>query len=404
MISSSGYPAPQPGVSLLLSFRAVEKRIVIYGSASLAASRAFAALEAGASVTIVARGGIGSACDELQWRYRNGQLEILGEESVGKRDAIMSPSPASLVCVTDTLLLSSPRRENADVEAIVKLCREERIPLNVADRPDLSDVSFLTTHRFGASPLQVGVTTNGRGCRLASRIKRDLVAKLDKASGEAVSRVGEMRDLAKQEIPNASPEDDEEESTPNRPVPVRVMAEAEESPAERTRRRMKWVAQVSEYWPIDRLARLNREEMTGVLNGQHVTTSSPPPSALTSATTTTPVTLPSHHSLDIPPIPGTIYLVGSGPGHPSLLTRAAYTLLTERAQLVLSDKLVPASVLALIPPHVPVTIARKFPGNADNAQMEMMDAAIEAARKGLCVVRVRFLLLIPLSLYVRLRY
>jgi uroporphyrin-III C-methyltransferase len=59
--------------------------------------------------------------------------------------------------------------------------------------------------------------------------------------------------------------------------------------------------------------------------------------------------------------------------------------------LVLSDKLVPAAVLALIPADVEVRIARKFPGNADGAQIEMMEAAIEAARRGLTVVRVSYL-------------
>jgi uroporphyrin-III C-methyltransferase len=54
----------------------------------------------------------------------------------------------------------------------------------------------------------------------------------------------------------------------------------------------------------------------------------------------------------------------------------------------LSDKLVPAAVLALIPQEVEVRIARKFPGNAEGAQNEMMEAAIEAARRGMTVVRV----------------
>lgn len=81
-------------------------------------------------------------------------------------------------------------------------------------------------------------------------------------------------------------------------------------------------------------------------------------------------------------------LVGSGPGHPALLTLATHSALTRQADLVLSDKLVPAAVLALIPPHVEVRIARKFPGNAEGAQTEMMEAALEAAQRGLTVVRV----------------
>ena len=86
---------------------------------------------------------------------------------------------------------------------------------------------------------------------------------------------------------------------------------------------------------------------------------------------------------------GRVLLVGSGPGHPSLLTLAAHTALTREADLVLTDKLVPEGVLAIIPKHIEVRVARKFPGNAEAAQQEMMDMALKAAREGKTVVRVR---------------
>ena len=87
---------------------------------------------------------------------------------------------------------------------------------------------------------------------------------------------------------------------------------------------------------------------------------------------------------------GQILLVGSGPGHPSLLTLAAHRALTslDRPTRILSDKLVPSEVLALIPKTVPVYIAKKYPGNSEGAQNELMEMAIEGARKGETVVRV----------------
>ena len=45
-------------------------------------------------------------------------------------------------------------------------------------------------------------------------------------------------------------------------------------------------------------------------------------------------------------------------------------------------------ILEVIPSHVQVQIARKFPGNADGTQIELQEAAVEAARRGLTVVRV----------------
>jgi uroporphyrin-III C-methyltransferase len=261
--------------------------------------------------------------------------------------------------------------------------------------PDLCDFSFTSTHRFESSesktPLQIGVTTNGQGCRLAGRIRREIVARLPPEAGAAVQTVGRLREMVRNTTTTSdrSPvkdevSDDNEDSnlpTPNLPVSLRRVSDGNEAAFDRDKRRMKWVAQISEYWPLSRLAQMSTEEMEDVLNSD-VGSPSPPSSSLS---------LPSIHTLLISPPKrtGRILLVGSGPGHPALLTRATHSALTEHAQLVLSDKLVPAAVLALIPAHVEVRIARKFPGNADGAQHELMLAAVDAARRGLTVVRVR---------------
>ena len=71
-----------------------------------------------------------------------------------------------------------------------------------------------------------------------------------------------------------------------------------------------------------------------------------------------------------------------------MLTVAAKKCLTKLATRVLSDKLVPAEIIGLIPTHIPVYIAKKFPGNSEGAQNELMDMALEGARKGEVVVRV----------------
>ncbi|KAH9897687.1 uroporphyrin-III C-methyltransferase [Cubamyces lactineus] len=414
------FPTPVGGASLLLSFKPTKKDILIIGGNTLAAKRAFAALEAEATVIVLARGGASAACEELKWRADQGQLELYDLDALPCSSATLSdywrdakavdtfiytrPTRIHLVCITDTI--ASPkatyRRSYASAREIARECRHRRIPINVTDMPDLCDFSFMSTHRFAASDseqpsaLQVGVTTNGHGCRLAGRIRRDIVANLPKDIGSAVERVGKLRALAKStggvEGEEAAQELDEDGApdTPNEPVPQR---KHEESAEERTRRRVKWVAQVSEYWPIRKLARLTEEEMDAILDGRDIPTgitrsgsgvSSPTPSQGDSEISS------SLHDLSLaPPRRGRIFLVGSGPGHPSLLTVATHAALTKHADLVLSDKLVPDAVLALIPAHVEVRIARKFPGNAEGAQMELMEAAVEAAARGLTVVRLK---------------
>ncbi|EIN14319.1 hypothetical protein PUNSTDRAFT_80582 [Punctularia strigosozonata HHB-11173 SS5] len=243
------------------------------------------------------------------------------------------------------------------------MCESRRIPLNVADMPDLCDFTFNSTHRFvdpatnEPTSLQLGVTTNGQGCRLASRIRRDIVSTLPREIGAAVRKVGQLRKLGKGQ---------------STAIEDAIIDEA-------MRRRMRWVAQVSEYWPYTQIAALSHSNMASILDGDVHTLNPVIPSAAPA----------SVHSFSAATLPGKIFLVGSGPGHPALLTLATHAALTKHAQLVLSDKLVPAAVLALIPSHVEIRIARKFPGNAEGAQQEMMEAAVEAACRGLNVVRLK---------------
>ncbi|KAJ6521390.1 hypothetical protein DFH09DRAFT_1425136 [Mycena vulgaris] len=160
------------------------------------------------------------------------------------------------------------------------------------------------------------------------RVKPDIVSLLAKEVGAAVDKVGIMHALA---TPSSGEEDelgeDDGASTPNRP-----------------------------YWPMSKLVAMTEQEVREVLAGEYSSSPSAP-SALPS----------SLHSLDI-------------------RRKSSWAPL---ADLVLSDKLVTAAVLALIPPTVQVRIAKKFPGNAEGAPNEMMEAAIEGANRGLTVVRVR---------------
>ncbi|KAJ3998590.1 uroporphyrin-III C-methyltransferase [Lentinula boryana] len=474
MISSSpspsnlvtgGFPTPHPGVSLLLSFsfsnpsclNSQPAPFYILGSGPLAAQRAFAALEADASVVILGKGGLENACEELRWRVNQRQIEwvdldnAMGHHNITRDapksdmddvpalDNYFSNLPSSVapkfLCITDTLLSTATRRSRASAISIYTLCHARNMSVNTTDYSDLCDFSFATTYRFPdslASPsshptfpsstqvstsggaLQIAVTTNGQGCRLASRIKREIVTRLPRNLGQAVGNVGRMRGLAKERDQNSNLAqtssstnismaeelgeidpcvDTETASTPNLPVPQRPSRThsstkedslniGNESVAERTRRRMKWVAQISEYWPFEKLAAMTERDMKRYLEDE--CNKSPIP----------PVLLPTsiHSIFPSPPTPakpGQILLIGSGPGHPSLLTVAAHRALTELADIVLADKLVPAAVLELIPSKVEVVIARKFPGNADRAQQEMMERAVKEARKGKCVVRLK---------------
>ena len=128
--------------------------------------------------------------------------------------------------------------------------------------------------------------------------------------------------------------------------------------------------------------------MAAVLDGRDGLRSTTPPTAYDTSEGEAQVTV-SLYGLPLSPPPGRgrIFLVGSSPGHPFLLTLATHADLAKRAQLVLSDKLIPNALLTPITSKVGVRIARKFSGNASVAQRELMEAAVETARRGLAVVQ-----------------
>ena len=397
----------QRGASLLLAFRAQpSSAVLILGSDQLAASRAFSALEADFDVIIMTPGGRASACEELAWRADHAELTIIDSNTAPAETAppITRIGPEtdnhvanalarcldehhsiSLVFVTDTVLGGTPatRRSRASAEQLYGVCRARRVPVNITDTPDLCDFTLPSAHRVPGTPLQLSVTTNGQGCRLGARIRRELVARLPRDAGAAVARMGELRRLARADGEAEAVGDEHYASTPNRPVPQWRVTEGE-TDAERSVRRMRWVAQISEYWSYSHLAGLTQEGMENVLSGNGLGV---PSDSLVGTDTGSS----SRHGLAVVPSSprGRIFLVGSGPGHPGLLTVATRDILTKQADLVLSDKLVPEAVLAIIPKQTEVQIARKFPGNAEGAQQEIMETAVDAASRGLTVVRVR---------------
>ena len=85
--------------------------------------------------------------------------------------------------------------------------------------------------------------------------------------------------------------------------------------------------------------------------------------------------------------PGSVWLVGAGPGDPGLLTlHAAYAL--GQADVVVHDALVSEAVLALASSAV-LELAGKRAGGVRTQQLRINDRLIQLARRGLRVVRLK---------------
>ncbi len=246
--------------------------------------------------------------------------------------------------------------------------------MNVVDSPNLCTFTLLSTHSDG--PLQIGITTSGKGCKLAARIRREVVSTLPSNLGAAVERLGTVRRRIWEEDHAAELSADleaEEDETGQNSAFNRLIT-PEDRDAARTRR-MRWLSQICEYWPLRRLAAISDDDVDTILRSY-------------SASSTACDNGINGTVLDQRRRRGRIVLAGSGPGNPDLLTTATHKAILS-ADLILADKLVPAPVLELVPRRTTVYIARKFPGNADRAQEELLEMGLEGLRAGKNVVRLK---------------
>lgn len=255
--------------------------------------------------------------------------------------------------------------------------------MNVVDAPALCTLTLLSTHTSG--PVQIGVTTSGRGCHLASRIRREIAATLPPTLGPAVERLGEMRRRIQEEDKSALASSERDDDA-GQPATFNILVNPQDVEAARTRR-MRWLAQICEYWPLKRLAAITDEDVNTVL-AAYSAESMHSRTATGEDTVALPPALSSLSGQAPRAARLTILLAGSGPGHPSMLTLATLRAI-QTADIILADKLVPAQILDLIPRRTHVSIARKFPGNADAAQEELLAQGLAGLKDGKVVLRLK---------------
>ncbi|RDW77648.1 uroporphyrin-III C-methyltransferase [Coleophoma cylindrospora] len=358
--------------SLLTAVDSTSHVHLVVGSNPLAAARCAKSLEVGANPILIAP-STAEIHYALQKRVDSGEVKWLQKDF--QDDDVLNLGRAEVGNVVDAVFVTVGPREALGTH-ISQLCRRNRIPVNVADASNLSTFSLLSTHTDG--PLQFGVTTNGRGCKLASRIRREIASSLPPQLGAACARLGTIRRRIQEEDHLShlalSGDLDGEDSIDQTASFNKLVTEADLDAAKS--RRMRWLSQICEYWPLKRLANITDADVDSVLQAYAVDPS-----------TSAPLSTASLDDRNTPKR-GRIVLAGSGPGHPDLLTRATHKAILS-ADVILADKLVPAGVLDLIPRRTPVHIARKFPGNAEKAQEELLELGLAGLKAGKTVLRLK---------------
>ncbi|KPV72896.1 uncharacterized protein RHOBADRAFT_8802, partial [Rhodotorula graminis WP1] len=216
------FEAPQPSGSLLLAWQTKKLSILLIGGGAVAASRLYHLLCAKPKRIVVLAPEDGT-CDEVSWRLTSSHPEAHNV------DAEIDGFDMVLTALDDAPLS----------RAVYTACKDRRLLVNVADVPPECDFYFGSTLRRGA--LSVMVSTNGKGPRVAARLRRRLEKALPDNAGRAIDNVGLLRaGLRKKE--NAGDK-------------------------ETIERRMEWMIRVSDRWSLAQLGEMDDRMREGVLEG-----------------------------------------------------------------------------------------------------------------------------------------
>jgi precorrin-2 dehydrogenase / sirohydrochlorin ferrochelatase len=120
---------------------------------------------------------------------------------------------------------------------IWKYCKKLKVPANIADVPPECDFYFGSVHRDG--PLQIMVSTNGNGPRLAASIRRQIGQMLPPGTGDSIKKVGQLRRKLRRVAPGKTTAD--------------------------IGKRMGWMSEVCDKWSTENFNDMDDEDMSRLI-------------------------------------------------------------------------------------------------------------------------------------------
>merc|ERR1711977_759192 len=179
------FPEVQGGGSLILAWQVRNRNVLVIGGGEVAAGRILNVLNADAKVTVICPSS--GLNPEVAYRKERKQITHI-DRNFEPSDLDESNNISMVLCAVDDPEASSQ---------IYKLCKEKRIPANIADVPPECDFYFGSVHRDG--PLQIMISTNGNGPKLANIVRRRIAAMLPDNVGEAITKVGKLRQMLRKD-------------------------------------------------------------------------------------------------------------------------------------------------------------------------------------------------------------
>lgn len=225
MVDGNEKKLPKGGASFIVAWQLKDKRVLVVGGGEVASGRIEAVLTADAFVTLIApRDGLHPTTKFLI--DKSNRITYLDRVFTGEDDLIG----------IDVVLTAIDDVEWS--QRICTMCRERRIPINAADIPPSCDFYFGAQIREG--PLQVMISTNGKGPKLANIIKKHIQRSLPPNVDQAIENVGSLRAKLRQIAPGVG--------------------------GEVSKDRMQWVSRICSTWSLDDLAELDGRAIDEMLD------------------------------------------------------------------------------------------------------------------------------------------
>lgn len=355
---------------LITSLNCTGEHHIIIDISRVSTKRINSIINAGAKPILIADVPVGFLPPSIQQYIKLGTIRHL-ERSFKTEDLVLL-GRSECNFIVDKVFMNVPMSQREFKREVYQECRRLRIPIHVSDSREFSSFSILST--FTSGDFQMGVTTLGKGCKLSSRILREMRNTLPSNINEICKNIEKLRTQIEHEDNLKSLDDDSslvgehDEDASNSLELISLVKEFDMTRKQKKLQKMRWLLQSIEYFPLKALAELTLEHFNPKKNLNELRE--------------------SNMKGLVPTRKGSISLVGAGPGCVSLLTLGSLHEIQE-ADLVLADKLIPQEILNLIPGHIKVFIARKFPGNAEKAQEQLLQIALHSLMKGERVVRLK---------------
>lgn len=240
------------------AWRLLDRKVLLVGGGAVATGRLYYLLEAGAKVTLIAPAagltkevrhrvdeGLVDRWIDREWIESDG--DDIRRASATPRHARPASEKADLLLrlvawalgATEYDMVLTAIDDNPTSTSICTLCRTLQIPVNVADVPPQCDFYFGSQIRRG--PLQVMVSTSGRGPRIAALIRKRIESSLPEHVEMAIDNVGRLRAELRKRAPGVGGPLGE--------------------------RRMKWMIGVSDSWSLEELSLMDDKMLNSVLEG-----------------------------------------------------------------------------------------------------------------------------------------